>query len=142
MGLVAARCRIFFRAESSNLYGTYIKEIEEPMSDILHVKPEAWKTIETSTKPVFVDFWAGWCGPCRMLAPTVEKLAAKYGNEITFAKVDVDELSDVASRFGIQSIPTLLLLRDGRVVERIVGLRSFEELAGVLDRHLVAATKR
>jgi thioredoxin 1 len=71
-----------------------------------------------------------------MLAPTFERLAERYGHEISFVKVNVDELPEVASQYGIRSIPTLLLLREGQVVEELVGARPYQDLARVLDRHL------
>ncbi|HLW78464.1 MAG TPA: thioredoxin [Terriglobia bacterium] len=110
------------------------------METILHVQQNDWQSIEASAKPVLVDFWANWCAPCRMLAPTFEKLAARYGNEITFAKVDVDELPELAGKLGIRSIPTLLLFERGKVVEQIVGARCYDDLARVLDKHATAAT--
>lgn len=107
------------------------------MVNILHVQQESgWKTIESSPTPVLVDFWAEWCAPCRMLAPTIEKLAEAYGERINFAKVNVEEMPELASRFGIRSIPTLVLLREGKLIERIVGLRPYEELARLLDQHV------
>lgn len=111
------------------------------MASILHVQQGEWSPVEASDKPVFVDFWAQWCAPCRMLTPTFEKLAEKYGNEITFAKVNVDDLPEVAGKYGIRSIPTLLLLRQGTVLEQVVGTRSYNELAGILDRHRAAPVK-
>jgi len=111
------------------------------MGNIRHVRQGDWQDVESSTKPVLVDFWAEWCPPCRMLAPTFEKLAANYGNEVSFAKVNVDEVPEVAFQYGIRSIPTLLLLRGGEVVEEIVGARSYQDLARVLDCHLTAKEK-
>jgi thioredoxin len=105
------------------------------MANILHVQQSDWKDLKVSSKPVFIDFWAEWCSPCRMLGPTFEDLAKSYGDEITFAKVNVDELPELADEFGIRSIPTLLLLRDGNVVERFVGLRPRQELARALDQY-------
>jgi thioredoxin 1 len=105
------------------------------MEKVLHVEAADWQGIETGAKPVFLDFWAEWCGPCKMLAPTFERLAERFGEQITFAKVNVDDLPDVANRFAVRSIPTLVLLRAGNVVERLVGLRSEQELARVLSRH-------
>ncbi|MGD0227504.1 MAG: thioredoxin [Terriglobia bacterium] len=105
------------------------------MEKVLHVQPTDWQGIETSAKPVFLDFWADWCGPCKMLAPTFDRLAEKYGEQITFAKINVDELPDVANKFGVRSIPTLILLQGGNVVEKVVGLRSEQELAQVLNRY-------
>jgi len=100
-----------------------------------------WPAIESSAKPPLVDFWAEWCAPCRMLAPTFEKLAERYGSKINFAKVNVDALPELAERFGVRSIPTLVLLRNGNVVERLVGLRSYAELARILKGHVSAVVK-
>jgi thioredoxin 1 len=111
------------------------------MGNIVHVQQGEWQSVESSTKPVLVDFWAEWCPPCRMLAPTFEKLAATYGDEISFAKVNVDELPEVAGQYGIRSIPTLLLLREGKVLEMLVGARPYQDLACVLDRYVTASEK-
>lgn len=105
------------------------------MANILHVQKDNWQEVLISSKPMLVDFWAGWCAPCRALAPTFEKLAEKYGNEIGFAKVDVDDLPELPNQFGIRSIPTLVLLQGGEVIEQVVGLQSFEKLANLLDQH-------
>jgi thioredoxin 1 len=113
------------------------------MDSVLHVQQQGeWQSIEASDKTVFVDFWAEWCTPCRMLGPTFEKLAGKYGNEITFAKINVDELPDVAGKYAVRSIPTLLLLRQGNVLEQVIGTRSYDELARILDRHLAPAVQK
>jgi thioredoxin 1 len=111
------------------------------MGDIKYVQQGDWQEVESSAKPVLVDFWAEWCAPCRLLAPTFERLAATYGDEISFAKVNVDELPEVAGQYGIRSIPTLLLLREGKVVEELVGARPYNDLARVLDRHVTATEK-
>jgi thioredoxin 1 len=111
------------------------------MGEIMHVRQEDWQHIESSAKPVLIDFWAEWCAPCRLLAPTFERLAENYGNEIGFAKVNVDELPEVATQYGIRSIPTLLLLCGGRVVEEIVGARPYQDLVRLLDRYLTATDK-
>ncbi|HTS68356.1 MAG TPA: thioredoxin [Terriglobia bacterium] len=104
------------------------------MEKVLHVQSADWQGIETSSKPVFLDFWAEWCGPCKMLGPTFDRLAEKYGSQVTFAKVNVDELPEIANKFAVRSIPTLVLLQGGAVVEKLVGLRSEQELAQVLSR--------
>ena len=83
-------------------------------------------------KPVLVDFWATWCGPCHMLSPLVEELAQSHP-EIDFAKVDVDRAPELAQRYQISAIPTLLLFRDGVVADRSVGVRSMRELEDFLD---------
>jgi len=111
------------------------------MGNIMHVQQGDWGNVESSTKPVLVDFWAEWCAPCRLLAPTLEKLAATYGDQISFAKVNVDELPEVAGQYGIRSIPTLLLLHEGKVVEELVGARPYRDLARVLDRYVTATEK-
>jgi thioredoxin len=112
------------------------------MAKVLHVQKEDWKGIESNEKLVLVDFWADWCGPCRALAPTFEKLAEAFGNDIVFAKVNVDELPELADKFRIRSIPTLILLRSGNAVEQFVGFRSYEELATILARHIAAPANR
>lgn len=86
--------------------------------------------------PVLVDFWAPWCGPCRMVAPVLEEVARDYTGKIKVVKLNVDENPDAASRFGIMSIPTMILFKEGSAVEKIIGFRKKEELAGIIDRFL------
>ncbi len=105
------------------------------MEKVMHVAAGDWQGLETSSKPVFLDFWADWCGPCRMLAPTFEKLAEKFSEHVTFAKINVDELPEIANKFAVRSIPTLVLMQSGNVVEKLVGLRSEQELTQVLSRY-------
>jgi thioredoxin len=111
------------------------------MGNIMHVQEGDWQNVESSTKPVLVDFWAEWCAPCRLLASTFERLAATYGDQISFAKVNVDELPEVADQYSIRSIPTLLLLREGKVVEELAGARSYHDLARLLDRYVTGTEK-
>ena len=80
-----------------------------------------------------VDFWAEWCGPCRMIAPIVEELAGEYADKATIGKVDVDSESDLAQRFSVASIPTLLVIKDGEEAARFVGVTSKADLAKALD---------
>jgi len=112
------------------------------MANILHVQSGEWKGIESGGKPVLVDFWAEWCGPCRRLASTFERLAEKYGNDIQFAKVNVDELPELANQWSVRSIPTLLLLKSGTELERLVGIKSYEEIAGVLEQHVAVPVRK
>jgi thioredoxin 2 len=94
--------------------------------------------VEGSPLPVLVDAWAPWCGPCRMIAPIVEELAAEMAGRVRFAKLNVDENPLTSSRFRIQSIPSLLVFRDGREVDRLVGAQPKSEITRRLDRVLVS----
>jgi thioredoxin 1 len=86
-------------------------------------------------QPVLVDFWAEWCPPCRRLAPTIDALAAEYAGRMKVAKLDVDESPDLAGRYGVRSIPTLLVFRGGSVVEQRIGALPKDDLARLLDGH-------
>ena len=92
--------------------------------------------VEQSSVPVVVDMWAPWCGPCRMIAPMIDELASEMAGRIRFAKVNVDENPATASRFNVGSIPTLLVLRGGQEVDRIVGVQPKPVLAQRLQRLL------
>lgn len=85
---------------------------------------------------VLVDFWAEWCGPCKRLAPTVDELAADYDGRLTVGKLNVDDNPNTAFRFSIRGIPTLLLFKEGQIVDQIVGLADKESLKRLIDRHI------
>ena len=89
-----------------------------------------------SDVPVVVDFWASWCGPCRMVSPIIDSLAEEYGDRIKVCKVNVDAESALASEFAVVSIPTVLIIKDGKIAERSVGAKSFDDFCDMIDAHL------
>jgi thioredoxin 1 len=101
---------------------------------------ENWETeVVKSDKPVLVDFWAPWCGPCRALAPTIDRLAEQYAGKIKVGKLNTDDNQDTAVRYGISGIPQVLIFRGGdQPKERVVGLTSEKELIKLIDRVLTA----
>lgn len=89
-----------------------------------------------SEVPVLVDFWAEWCGPCKAIGPSIEQLATEYAGKAKVYKVDVDHEGDLAQRFGIMSIPALLVFKGGKVVDQMVGAAPKPQIAALIDRHL------
>ncbi len=89
-----------------------------------------------SSVPVLVDFWASWCGPCRMIAPILDELAADYGDKISIVKINVDENQESPAKFGIRGIPTLLLFKNGTLMGTKVGAASKSQLAAFIDSHI------
>lgn len=93
-----------------------------------------------SAQPVLVDFWAPWCAPCRMLAPTVEAVAEKYAGTARVVKMNVDDNPNTSQRFGIKGIPTLILFKGGKEEERVVGATSRDAISRMIDKHASAAS--
>lgn len=91
---------------------------------------------ETDKGLVLIDFWATWCGPCKMIAPVLEELAADYEGKADILKLDVDENPSTAAKYEVMSIPTLIVFKDGQPVDKVVGFQPKENLAEVLDKHL------
>ncbi|MBM3767266.1 MAG: thioredoxin [Acidobacteria bacterium] len=97
----------------------------------------AWDTeVLQSDKPVVVDFWAEWCGPCRMMSPTIDALADDYNGRVKIGKLNVDENGGAAMRYGVRGIPTILVFKGGQVVATKVGATSKADLQGLIDPHL------
>ena len=108
------------------------------MSDFINdVSDQGFKTeVLNASNPVLVDFWAPWCVPCRMLSPVIEKIAAQYSGRLNVLKVNIDDNPATAGEYGIQSIPTLLLFKDGLVIDQIVGNVSQGTITKMLDNRL------
>jgi len=104
---------------------------------VLHFTQENFKKeVLESDKPVLVDFWATWCGPCRMIAPIVEQLAGEYEGRAKVGKVDVDENPEIAKMYGVMSIPTLAVIKGGQVAAKVVGAYPKPKIAEMLDNAL------
>ncbi len=100
------------------------------------LKSEEFKSFVQQDKPVLVDFWATWCGPCRMMAPVVDAVSAEHPQDLAVGKVDVDQCPELARQFGIMSIPTLLLFKDGQVVDTLNGYHPKEALEDMINKAL------
>ena len=103
---------------------------------VQHFTSETFEKAIAGDQAVLVDFWATWCGPCRMIAPVIEEVAAEFDGRAVVGKVDVDEEPALAQRFGVMSIPTLIVLKGGKVVEQAVGARGQADIAAMVRRHL------
>ena len=102
-----------------------------------NISKEQWEQeVKNSDKPVFVDFWATWCGPCKMVSPIVEELAKEYEGKVNFVKVDVDQNDELASQYNIMSIPTLAIFRNGEIVSQAAGAASKESIRKYIDENI------
>jgi thioredoxin 1 len=107
-------------------------------SNLIHLTEASFKTeVLEAPVPVLVDFWAEWCGPCKMIGPVIDELASDYDGKVKFGKINVDEQQGLASQYGIRAVPTILIFKGGEVVEQVVGLRSKRDLKANLDKYLM-----
>jgi len=103
---------------------------------ITELDHDSFEAAIASSTPTLVDFWADWCMPCKLFAPVFEEMANTMDGKIDFAKVDIDAYPDMAAKYGIESIPTIILFKNGEVVDRMIGLLSKEKLAQTLEKHI------
>ncbi|MBR2942332.1 MAG: thioredoxin [Clostridia bacterium] len=103
---------------------------------VQHFNQASFEAAVSGDKPVLVDFWASWCGPCRMIAPVIEQIGAEFEGRAVVGKVNVDEETALARQFGVMSIPMLVVIKGGKVVETAIGARGRDAVAAMLEKHL------
>lgn len=131
-----AKNRVALSDQRTPVCGKCRTPLEFPARPVSVTDANFAEVVEQSALPVLLDLWAEWCPPCRMLAPIIDELAGDLAGRAIVGKLDVDQNQRTAGRFGVQSIPTLLIFKDGREAERIVGLQSKEALRQKLERYL------
>ena len=110
------------------------------MGNLVHITDAAFETEIRGETPVLVDFWAEWCGPCRMVAPVLEQIAVEQTGKLKIVKLNVDENQQTPMQFGVTGIPTMILFKDGQMVERIVGFMPKPQLLKRIEPHLADST--
>jgi thioredoxin 1 len=132
------KCAYSKKGLPDNHLAKEIEMLEEP----IHVTDPAFeKTVMRSAVPVIVDFWAPWCGPCKMVAPVLEKLAKEYAGKLLIAKVNVDDNPESTGKFGIQNIPTMMFISNGKIVHRQVGAMPEGILRSMVSQFLAVVEK-
>jgi thioredoxin 1 len=119
--------------ELARIRGKKLKEMEAKMKEnaegkVLHLEQSNFSAIASEHPALVIDFWAEWCGPCRMVGPVVEELSREFAGKVTFAKCNTDDNAMLANQFGISAIPTLLFFRDGKLADRVIGAYPKEAL--------------
>ena len=112
------------------------------MGQLAHINDAAFEQEIRGETPVLVDFWAEWCGPCRMVAPVLEQIAAEHSGKLKIVKLNVDENSETPMKFNVTGIPTMILFKDGQMVERIVGFMPKPQLLNKLQPHLAEKAEK
>ena len=131
-----ARNRASFTGAKQPVCGRCKSPLAKPSGPLVLTDADFEKVLDETEQPMLIDMWAAWCGPCRMIAPIIDALAGEFSGRAVIAKLDVDANPRTASRFGVRSIPTLLILKGGREVDRIVGVQSAEAIRSRLQPHL------
>ena len=103
---------------------------------VINITSENYESVLKSEKPIVVDFWATWCGPCRMVGPVIESLAEEYDGKTSVCKLNVDENPDLATEYKIMSIPTVMIMKNGEIVDKAVGVRTREEYQSMIEKAL------